>query len=346
MTTHSPAVTRALAEVDEDTFVRRPDGNLVSQSSSQPIIANLIDRLNVQPGMKVLEIGTGSGYSTALLAHLAADGGHVVSVDVVAELVDRARQLLTAHGHSNTTLLHGDGIQGAPGHGPFDRVIAWTTAPHLPAAWTTQLSPDGAIVAPLTAAPISKSGLGAHIRLGSDASPVADQLFAAGFVELSGVAVDQWLVPPYGIDVLRHDDKHRPWWLSGEWIRSPRHYLDGRYVLDALIQSHDHIPGPLQPDESAADWRAWLLATRPAGLTTAALGEPLWRIGHTHQTGAALTDARTATQTVITSANADAEVLTDWADAWRAAGRPGLTDLVPHLEAFHDGWVLRTTAPR
>ncbi|GLZ28217.1 hypothetical protein Lesp02_04070 [Lentzea sp. NBRC 105346] len=346
MTAYSKALTQALAEVDEDTFVRRPDGKLVAQSSAQAIIATMIDRLDIQPGMRVQEIGTGSAYSTALLARTVGPSGHVVSIDVVPELVDRARRLIPAHGIDNTTLLHGDGAQGAPEHGPFDRIIAWTTAPHLPAAWITQLSIDGTLVAPLSAAPISKSGLGARIRLSDDATPQVDQLFSAGFVEMSGVALDQWLVPPYGVDVLRHDNQHRPWWLSGEWIRNPHHYVDGQRVLDALITDHRHIAGPLQPDESAVDWRAWLLATRPAGLTTAALGDPLWRIGHTHPTGAALTDARTATQTVITSDNADAEVLTDWADAWRAAGRPGLADLHPRLDAFHDGWVLHAKARR
>lgn len=344
MPAYTPALTHALAAVDEDTFVRRPDGNLVTQSSSQQIIADLIDRLDVQPGMTVLEIGTGSGYSTALLATLVGSEGVVVSVDVVAELVTRANTLLPANGHTNTTVIRADGAQGAPEHGPFDRIIAWTTAPHLPAAWITQLGLNGVIVSPLTAAPISKSGIGTRIELADDATPYIDQLFPAGFVEMHGQELDQWLVPPYGIDVLRHDRQQRPWWLSAAWMRSPHHYLNGQHVLDALVTDHHTNPGPLESGEPADNFRAWLLATRPDGLTTAALGDPLWRIGHTHPTGAALTDLRTATHTITAGDPDAAEVLNTWAATWRNAGRPGLADLEPHLDPFHDGWVLRANA--
>jgi protein-L-isoaspartate(D-aspartate) O-methyltransferase len=161
---------------------------------------------------------------------------------------------------------------------------------------------------------------------------------------MHGHELDQWLVPPYGIDVLRHDDQQRPWWLSAEWIRSPRHYLDGRKVIDTLVANHRSTPGPLEPGEPADGFRAWLLATRPTGLTTAALGDPVWRIGPTHLTGAALTDLRTATETITAGDPGVAETLTAWATTWRNAGRPGLTELRPHLDPFHDGWTLRADA--
>ncbi|MEV6602792.1 methyltransferase domain-containing protein [Kutzneria sp. NPDC051319] len=341
MPTYSPALARALAAVSEDTFVRRPDGGLIAQSSSQQIIATLIDSLDVQPGMTVLEVGTGSGYSTALLAHLVEGDGRVFSVDVVADLVTRARRILPANGFPQVSVLWADGIHGAPEHGPFDRIIVWATAPHLPAAWITQLALGGVIVAPLALAPISKSGLGARIRLTDTASPTVDRLFPAGFVEMHGQELDQWLIPPYGADVLCRDQDDRAYWLSGTWLRSPEQYLQGQHLLHSLTGDRTEIPGPLQPDESAVDFRAWLLATQPDGLTTAGLGGPAWRIGHTHPTGAALTDALTATHT-ITSGDADtAQVLGEWAAAWRRAGRPRIADLRPELAGFYDGWVLR-----
>ncbi len=341
MPVRTAALTHALATVDEDTFVRRPDGNLVTQSSSQQIIADMIDRLDVRPGMTVLEVGTGSGYSTALLATLVGREGLVLSIDVVAELVVRANTLLPAHGYPNTTVVRADGAQGAPDKGPFDRIIAWATATHIPSAWTTQLAGDGLIVAPLTAAPISKSGIGAVIELAADATPYVNELFPAGFVEMHGQELDQWVVPPYGIDVLGHDNQRRPWWLSAEWIRSPHRYLEGHHVLDVLVADPRTVPGPLEPGEPAADLRAWLLATRPDGLTTAALGDPLWRIGRTDATGAALTDLRTATETITTGDLGAAEALSTWVATWRRDGRPGLADLRPHLQTSHDGWVLR-----
>jgi protein-L-isoaspartate(D-aspartate) O-methyltransferase len=343
MPTYPPALAEALATVSEDTFVRRSDGGLITQSSSQQIIATLIDHLDVKPGMTVLEIGTGSGYSTALLARLVGGDGRVVSVDVVADLVTRARRILPANGFPQVRVLWADGAHGAPEHGPFDRIIAWATAPHLPAAWLTQLALGGVIVAPLALAAVSKSGIGARIRLTDSADPIVDQLFPAGFVEMHGQELDQWLIPPYGADVLCRDHDDRAFWLSGSWLRSPEQYLQGQHLVRSFTGDLTEIPGPLEPGESAVDFRAWLLATQPDGLTTAGLGDPAWRIGHAHPTGAALTDARTATHTVTAGDPDAAQVLGDWAATWRDAGNPGITDLYPELVGFYDGWVLRAT---
>lgn len=340
MSQYPAALAAALAAVDEHAYTHRDDGAQIAQSSSQRIIADLIGRLDLQPGMTVLEIGTGSAYSTALLAHLVGGHGRVVSIDVVSDLVDRARTLLPKHGYDNTTVLRADGAQGAPEHGLFDRIIAWATAPHLPAAWITQLSGDGVIVAPLLLAPVSKSGIGTRIRLAADATPHVEQVFSAGFVEMHGHELDQWLIPPYGLDILRHDSTHHAWWLSGPWLRTPDHYRAGQHVLDLLIADHKTIPGPLDASEDATDFRAWLLATGPDGLTTAALGEPRWFIGHGHPAGVALTDTRTGTETITAGDSAAADILAGWAADWRAAGRPGLTEITPRLVAFHDGWTL------
>jgi protein-L-isoaspartate(D-aspartate) O-methyltransferase len=249
--TYSPALADALTAVDEHTYVRREGGGLVAQSSSQQVIADLIDRLDLEAGMSVLEIGTGSGYSTALLARLAGATGRVVSIDVVADLVERAERLLAADGYSNTTVLRTDGAQGAPEHGPFDRIIAWATAPHLPATWTTQVAPAGVIVSPIALAPVSKSGVGTRTRLKRGALPYVDHLFPAGFVEMHGQEIDQWLLPPYGVDVVAHDDSARPCWLSGAWLRSPQQYLQGQRLLQGLITNRESTAGPLGSDESA-----------------------------------------------------------------------------------------------
>jgi protein-L-isoaspartate(D-aspartate) O-methyltransferase len=271
--------------------------------------------------MTVLEIGTGSGYSTALLAHLVGREGHVVSMDVVPELVDRARMLLSVHGYANTTVLQADGMHGTPAQAPFDRVAAWATAPHLPTSWIAQLAPEGLIVAPMLLAPISKSGVGTRIRVAEDRTTYADQLFPAGFVEMHDEEMDQWLVPPYGIDALCRDDAGRAWWLSGTWLRGHEGDSHGWHLLDSLTKDRHEVAGPLELGEPAGDFRAWLLATRPDGLTTAALGDPTWRMGYAHSSGVALTDMRTATKS-ITSGDPDApDVLTTWANAWRQRGR-------------------------
>lgn len=343
MPTHTTALANALASVDEGTFVNRADGTLVAQSSSREIIADLIGRLELRPGMTVCEIGTGSGYSTALLAHLVGREGHVVSMDVVPELVDRARMLLSAHGYTNTTVLQADGMRATPARAPFDRLAAWATTPHLPTSWVAQLAPEGLIVAPMLLAPISKCGVGTRIRVADDHGIYADQLFPASFVEMHDEEVDQWLVPPHGIDALCRDDAGRAWWLSGTWLRGHEGDSHGWHLLDSLIADRHEVAGPLEVGERAGDFRAWLLANRPDGLTTAALGDPTWHMGYAHSSSAALTDMRTATRSIASGDPDAADVLTTWANAWRRGGRPGFADLQPHLRAFHGGWTLRAT---
>lgn len=145
---YDPALERALDVVDEDAFVRLDDGSLVSQSTSRTAIAEALGRLDVRPGMRVLEIGTGSGYSTALLAALVGSAGRVVSIDVVPDLVERAKRLLSRHGIDNVVVRCGDGTAGHPAGAQFDRVVAWTTAPLLPRAWVDQTIQGGRIVTP------------------------------------------------------------------------------------------------------------------------------------------------------------------------------------------------------
>lgn len=108
------AVQRAAETVDENFFVLEDDGSLLPQSSSAGVIAGLLGRLEVPPGARVLEIGTGSGYSTAVLSELVGSDGQVVSVEVDESLVDRARKLLREAQVRNVVVLAGDGAYGPP----------------------------------------------------------------------------------------------------------------------------------------------------------------------------------------------------------------------------------------
>ncbi len=89
-TTISPAVQHALGQISETHYTLEDDGSRLPQTSAPGIIATMLDLLQVEPGRRVLEIGTGSGHSTALLSHLAGDAGSVVSVDRRPGCVPRA----------------------------------------------------------------------------------------------------------------------------------------------------------------------------------------------------------------------------------------------------------------
>src|SRR5258708_12031403 len=126
------------------------DGMPVSSSSQPAIMAIMLEQLGLAPGHRVLEIGTGSGYNAALMAFLVGERGSVVTVDLDADLVARARANLAAAGYADVVVLCGDGGFGAPDHAPFDRVIVTAGAWDLAPAWLAQLDPGGRIVLPLS----------------------------------------------------------------------------------------------------------------------------------------------------------------------------------------------------
>ncbi|MEC3977724.1 methyltransferase domain-containing protein [Amycolatopsis sp. H20-H5] len=123
---------------------------IASSSSSKPtVMAVMLERLAAEPGHRVLEIGTGTGYNAALLSQrLGAD--NVYSLDLDPELVAAAHGHLTAAGYS-PHLAAGDGSQGWPGEMVFDRIIATCAITAIPPAWIDQLADGGRIVAPLDA---------------------------------------------------------------------------------------------------------------------------------------------------------------------------------------------------
>jgi protein-L-isoaspartate(D-aspartate) O-methyltransferase len=94
----------------------------------------------------VLEIGTGSGFQTALLAHLV---GHVYSIEVVPEIAELGRAALDSFGVNNATLRVGDGSRGWPEHAPFDRILVGAAAPQPPESLIEQLAPGGRLLVPV-----------------------------------------------------------------------------------------------------------------------------------------------------------------------------------------------------
>lgn len=119
------------------------------QTISQPyIVASMLEALELSPSDRVLEIGTGSGYVTALLAELAA---HVVSMERHASLADSARQLLQSMGYTNVSVVTGDGTRGFPEGAPYDAVMVSAAAAELPSALVAQLSEPGRMIVPVGA---------------------------------------------------------------------------------------------------------------------------------------------------------------------------------------------------
>ncbi|MGV3344661.1 protein-L-isoaspartate(D-aspartate) O-methyltransferase [Enterobacteriaceae bacterium LUAb1] len=117
------------------------------QTISQPyIVARMTSLLSLTPDSRVLEIGTGSGYQTAILAHLV---DHVYSVERIKGLQWQAKRRLKQLDLHNISTRHGDGWEGWPSRGPFDAIIVTAAPEEVPVALLSQLTKDGIIVLPV-----------------------------------------------------------------------------------------------------------------------------------------------------------------------------------------------------
>ncbi|ABD07439.1 protein-L-isoaspartate O-methyltransferase [Rhodopseudomonas palustris HaA2] len=117
------------------------------QTISQPfVVAYMTEQLHLQPGHRVLEIGTGSGYHAAVLSRLVRD---VVSVERFKTLADRARARLKELNYANVEVVLGDGFALPEGQGTFDRILVTAAMAELPQPLLDLLDPDGILIAPI-----------------------------------------------------------------------------------------------------------------------------------------------------------------------------------------------------
>lgn len=162
-----PAVLDLLFELPREKFVPEQHRALAFADLEIPLghgevmlapklEARMLQELGIRPTDKILEVGTGSGYMTALLARL---GGHVVSVEIVPELKAFAEKNLKDHHIINVTLEQGDASRGWPQHGPYDAIVLTGSVPVLPDAFQASLAPGGRLLAVVGEAPVMTARL-------------------------------------------------------------------------------------------------------------------------------------------------------------------------------------------
>ncbi|MDS1270544.1 methyltransferase domain-containing protein [Lipingzhangella sp. LS1_29] len=123
-------------------------GVVPTSSSTAPwLMACMLDALQLEPGMRVLEIGTGTGYNAALLDVLVGAQGHVTSVEVDPQVAEQAREALARDGR-RVDVITGDGAEGYAAGSPYDRVIATAAVHTVPYSWVVQTCPGGLLVVP------------------------------------------------------------------------------------------------------------------------------------------------------------------------------------------------------
>ncbi len=155
--TRDPALLAALREVPRAEFVPPdltnhayldrplpiPHGQVTTQPS---LVAKMIEALGLTGSERVLEVGTGYGFQTALLARLST---FVHSVERFPDVAQTARDNLTRHGVTNVEVVVGDGTKGLPEHAPYDAILVSAAFPHVPPPLAEQLTSGGRLVQPL-----------------------------------------------------------------------------------------------------------------------------------------------------------------------------------------------------
>jgi protein-L-isoaspartate(D-aspartate) O-methyltransferase len=152
-----PSVMNAMRRVPRHLFVPEAVRAAAYQDRALPIgheatisaptiVALMTELLDPRPGLRVLEVGTGSGYQAAVLAGLV---GEVYSVEIVEPLALSAAERLATLGYRNVIVRAGDGYAGWPERAPFDRIIVTAAAPHVPQPLIDQLRPGGRLVIPV-----------------------------------------------------------------------------------------------------------------------------------------------------------------------------------------------------
>jgi protein-L-isoaspartate(D-aspartate) O-methyltransferase len=153
-------VVEAMGRVPRELFVPESIRHMAYEDHPLPIgegqtisaphmVAIMCDVLDIHEGMRVLDVGTGSGYHAAVMADLVGPEGHVYSIERVAELVVYSRRNLREAGIENVTVIEGDGSCGLPDRAPYDRINVAATAPEVPEPLKEQLKVGGKLAIPV-----------------------------------------------------------------------------------------------------------------------------------------------------------------------------------------------------
>jgi protein-L-isoaspartate(D-aspartate) O-methyltransferase len=322
-----PGAPLELAYAD-DAVVTHDEGGVPTSSSTQPsLMARMLELLDVAPGARVLEIGTGTGYNAALLAVLGAD---VTTVELQPEVAVAAVAHLRAAGIDGVRVVTGDGA--APPAGPYDRVIVTAGCWALPAALVGALADGGRLVAPLRVNGVEI--VVALVRTG--AALHGDGGLPCGFMPLRG-------------------GEERPWrWRLGAGGNATADADlgdEGRGALDRLLAAPGRSvadPLALRSGEHPYDALLWLgLRGDPLVLLTRGGDRPIPTIGLDVLPASLLELALGPTfgevsGAVLHGGEAALRACTGAMEAWRAAGTPGPDTLQLTVEPSTDrtGWSL------
>ncbi|WP_409186261.1 methyltransferase domain-containing protein [Amycolatopsis sp. VS8301801F10] len=278
-------------KIDEDS------GQLVSATTRPSLLARILGALELSPGTRVLEIGAGIGYNAALIQ--AVTGAEVVSLDVQPDVIADAEEALRRCGVDGVVTVVGDGYDGHPARGPYDRILASCGIRGVPPSWGEQLAPGGFVLAPFAhggAHPLVRFRRERGRLRATGVGPWTDFMLAGGalYQPFPGAHPARFAQGPFPEPIVSKQVLPR---MTGDDYGDLWFFLAAR----STRMTQAHFAG-LDP----ADGTAALLAEDAAGAAVVQRG------GAVHATGP--------------DAAALADDLADLCSAWSACGRPAIGD--------------------
>ncbi|WP_226363385.1 methyltransferase domain-containing protein [Pseudonocardia abyssalis] len=244
-----PDAPTETAYADDAVAVQRVDGVPTSSASQPSMVAIMLEQLDLRAGLRVLEIGAGTGWNAALVARIVGPSGQVTTVDIDPHLVDSAGRHLATAGVTGVRLRCGDGVAGEPDGAPYDRIVLTVGSDDVWPEWVGQLAPGGRLLLPLS---VRGSQLSAALDLGPDGLLRSHSLRSCGFIRMRGPgAVDDVPVALPGGGAL--------------WVVTDGPGADPVAVAAALADPPGTVASPvgLGPADVRDGFGLWLALTEP-----------------------------------------------------------------------------------
>lgn len=332
------SVAQAAEAVPESYYTHHEGRGPTPHRSNPAVIHRELTTLGVAPGMRVIEWGTGSGYSGALLSRLVGHDGHVTSIDIDGYLVRWANLAHHDRGLANIRCYE-DGTHPAGGS-LYDRGVAWCTPELLPQAWVKKVADGGVIVTPLPIATVPNITVVTKIRL-HNGVPTVEGIFHGGYIEATTAPKNNFDLPGRWVDW--EERTGTPAWISVAWRAEDDWLHTGARTALHLLVKDAYTEQYTGPDLDWHSWRTYAASLGSPQLTMAGLTPDVTAIGHSTP-GTAAVIQQDGTLVADSPDSPSLAVLRNWLAEWASVGRPApsqFTSSLTYRDAPVPGWDLR-----